>query len=580
MAKLDLRTSLKKVRAEFIGVGIFSAFVNILALTGSLYMLQVYDRVLPSKSVPTLIAFTVLLILLYAGFGLLDYARIRVLSRIGMKIDQDLRSDVIRASLLLPLRAPIGTNSLQPERDLDQIRTFLSSLGPTAFFDMPWMPVYLAIIYCVHPALGLFALFGAALLVALTAYTEMKTRRPASLATLSGARRAGFCEAARRNAEAIRAMGLERHITERSQKLTDCFLADQLGMSDAASGMGVVSKMLRMLLQSGILGLGAYLAIRGELSSGSIIAGSIIMSRALAPVEIAISNWKGFVNMRQSVKRLNALLPAMVESSGKTELPAPAKTLELDGVTVAPPGQKKPTVHSISFKLEAGDGLGVVGASAAGKSTLVRAIVGAWLPMDGGGSIRLDGASLDQWSTEDLGRHIGYLPQDIALFDGSIAENIARLDLNATSEAIVTAARLAGVHEMIVGLPNGYDTRIGEAGINLSAGQRQRIGLARALYGNPFLLVLDEPNSNLDINGDVALSNAVKAVRARGGIVIVVAHRAQILSALNKVLVLADGQVRAFGPRDELLRSGANPTESSKVLPMSKMAMNDVRLPT
>jgi len=543
-------------------------------------MLQVYDRVLPSKSVPTLIAFTVLLILLYAGFGLLDYARIRVLSRIGMKIDQDLRSDVIRASLLLPLRAPIGTNSLQPERDLDQIRTFLSSLGPTAFFDMPWMPVYLAIIYCVHPALGLFALFGAALLVALTAYTEMKTRRPASLATLSGARRAGFCEAARRNAEAIRAMGLERHITERSQKLTDCFLADQLGMSDAASGMGVVSKMLRMLLQSGILGLGAYLAIRGELSSGSIIAGSIIMSRALAPVEIAISNWKGFVNMRQSVKRLNALLPAMVESSGKTELPAPAKTLELDGVTVAPPGQKKPTVHSISFKLEAGDGLGVVGASAAGKSTLVRAIVGAWLPMDGGGSIRLDGASLDQWSTEDLGRHIGYLPQDIALFDGSIAENIARLDLNATSEAIVTAARLAGVHEMIVGLPNGYDTRIGEAGINLSAGQRQRIGLARALYGNPFLLVLDEPNSNLDINGDVALSNAVKAVRARGGIVIVVAHRAQILSALNKVLVLADGQVRAFGPRDELLRSGANPTESSKVLPMSKMAMNDVRLPT
>lgn len=580
MSKLDLRTSLKKVRAEFIGVGIFSAFVNILALTGSLYMLQVYDRVLPSKSVPTLIAFTVLLILLYAGFGLLDYARIRVLSRIGMKIDQDLRSDVIRASLLLPLRAPIGTNSLQPERDLDQIRTFLSSLGPTAFFDMPWMPVYLAIIYCVHPALGLFALFGAALLVALTAYTEMKTRRPASLATLSGARRAGFCEAARRNAEAIRAMGLERHITERSQKLTDCFLADQLGMSDAASGMGVVSKMLRMLLQSGILGLGAYLAIRGELSSGSIIAGSIIMSRALAPVEIAISNWKGFVNMRQSVKRLNALLPAMVESSGKTELPAPAKTLELDGVTVAPPGQKKPTVHSISFKLEAGDGLGVVGASAAGKSTLVRAIVGAWLPMDGGGSIRLDGASLDQWSTEDLGRHIGYLPQDIALFDGSIAENIARLDLNATSEAIVTAARLAGVHEMIVGLPNGYDTRIGEAGINLSAGQRQRIGLARALYGNPFLLVLDEPNSNLDINGDVALSNAVKAVRARGGIVIVVAHRAQILSALNKVLVLADGQVRAFGPRDELLRSGANPTESSKVLPMSKMAMNDVRLPT
>ena len=577
VAKSEIGNSIKKVRSEFVGVGVFSAFVNILALTGSLYMLQVYDRVMPSKSVATLVAFTVLLALLYTAFGLLDYARVRILSRIGVKIDQQLRGRVIQASLLIPLRARSGTNSLQPERDLDQVRTFLSSLGPTAFFDMPWIPVYLGIIYFVHPALGLFALCGAIVLVAITALTEMKTRGPASLATQSGARRASFGDAARRNAEVIHAMGLDQRIAERWQKLTDSFLADQLAISDAASGMGVLSKMLRMLLQSGILGLGAYLSIRGELSSGSIIAGSIVMSRALAPIEIAIANWKGFVGMRQSAKRLNGLLAAHVQNEDKTELPPPVQTLELDAVTVAPPGHSTPAIQNVSFKLEAGDGLGVVGASAAGKSTLMRAIVGAWLPMQQGGTIRLDGAGLDQWSTKDLGRHIGYLPQEISLFDGTVAENIARLDLEAPSDEIIAAAKLAGVHEMIVNLPNGYDTRVGEAGLNLSAGQRQRIGLARAVFGNPFLLVLDEPNSNLDAHGDMALAHAVTAVRARGGIVIVVAHRPAGLAALNKILVLSEGQVQSFGPRDEILRQRSGPMAAPGIAAAPRIPANDAK---
>ncbi|MDQ8698207.1 type I secretion system permease/ATPase [Hyphomicrobium sp. LHD-15] len=563
MSNTSVKSAIGKSRYAFLGVGLFSGVINILVLTGSIYMLQVYDRVLPSRSVPTLIGITILLVVLYAAFGALDFARIRTLSRIGLGIDRQLRARVMEAVLTVPIRARQGIDALQPVRDLDQIRSFLSGLGPTAFFDMPWMPVYIGLIYFLHPVLGLFAIASAILLVSLTLLTELKTRKPSKQATKSSSERYAFSEAARRNAEVIQAMGLGNRVVGRWEKLNERYLGDQLAMSDAASGIGAMSKVLRMLLQSGILGLGAYLAIKGELSAGSLIAGSIILSRALAPIEVAIANWKGFVGMRQGVQRLDAMLNSLPTKEIEIALPRPNRVLEVKDLSVSPPGETQPTIASVSFKLEAGDGLGIIGPSAAGKSTLIRALVGAWQPLPRGGSVRLDGATLDQWTPEALGRDIGYLPQDIELFDGTIAENIARLDPNAPSDAIIAAAKYAGIHEMIVGLPDGYQTRIGDGGTKLSAGQRQRVGLARALYGEPFLVVLDEPNSNLDSQGDLALTSAIRSVRDRGGIVIVVAHRPSALAGLDKVLALAKGQVQAFGPRDEVLKSVLQAVPSS-----------------
>lgn len=559
MSRSGVKDAIRKARLSFLGVGVFSGIINVLMLAGSIYMLQIYDRVLPSRSVPTLVGVTMLLVLLYAAFGALDYARIRTLSRIGLGIDRQLRARVMQAVLLMPLRARQGTDAMQPVRDLDQVRSFLSGLGPTALFDMPWMPIYIALIWLLHPVLGYFAVASALLLVSLTMLTELRTKGPSRDATQSSARRHTFTEQARRNAEVVHAMGLSGRVVGQWNKINERYLTDQVSMSDAATGIGTVSKVLRLLLQSGILGLGAYLAIHGELSPGALIAGSIVLSRALAPIEIAIANWKGFVGMRQSIVRLEQVLAAVPDAAqaakGATALPRPSGSLVVKDLSVAPPGETLPIISSVSFTLEAGDGLGVIGPSAAGKSTLIRALVGAWMPLPRGGSVRLDGATLDQWTPEAIGRDIGYLPQDIELFDGTVAENISRLDLNASSESVIAAAKQAGIHDMIVHLSSGYETRIGDGGLKLSAGQRQRVGLARALYGDPFLVVLDEPNSNLDMQGDAALSTAIGAVRSRGGIAVVVAHRPSALAGLNKVLALNKGQVQAFGPRDEVLKS-------------------------
>lgn len=578
----SVKAAIRKSRFAFLGVGVFSGIINVLVLAGSIYMLQIYDRVLPSRSIPTLIGITALLLVLYAAFGALDFARIRALSRIGLGFDRQLRARVMQAVLLVPIRARQGSiDALQPLRDLDQIRSFLSGLGPTALFDMPWMPIYIALIYFLHPVLGAFAIVSAALLVTLTVWTELKTRRPANEATKSSSQRHAFSDSARRNAEVIQAMGLGNRVIGGWERVNERYLVDQIAMSDAATGIGTVSKVLRLLLQSGILGLGAYLAIQGELSPGGLIAGSIILSRALAPIEIAIANWKGFVGMRQSIHRLEALLSDMPETQPTTALPRPTRSLEVKALSVAPPGERLPIIHNISFTLEAGDGLGVIGPSAAGKSTLIRALVGAWAPLPQGGSVRLDGATLDQWPPEIIGRDIGYLPQDIELFDGTVAENISRLDPKPSSEAVVAAAKQAGIHDMIVHLPAGYETQIGNGGMKLSAGQRQRVGLARALYGDPFFVVLDEPNSNLDLQGDIALTNAVSAVRARGGIVVVVAHRRSALAGLNKVLALAKGQTQAFGPRDEVLKSVLQGNQGTEpATPASTVSQEESNSPT
>ncbi len=550
-----LESAIKRCRSIFWGVGLFSGVINALALTGSFYMLQVYDRVLPSRSIPTLVGLSILMAGLYVANGLLDFFRVRLMSRVGVRLDQEVREKVFHAVQVLPLKTRKSADGLQPVRDLDTIRNFLSGMGPTAFFDMPWVPIYLTIVFLLHPLLGLFSLGGALVLICMTLLTEVKTQQPMRAAANTGSKRLAFGEAARRNAEVIQSMGMGPRMQERWQTLNDDHLAENLKASDAASGIGSVSKVMRLFLQSGILGLGAYLVIEGKVSPGTIIAASIIMSRSLAPIETAIAHWRGFVAARQSHRRLTDLFRSLdAEQHEILTLPAPSRALTVQGLAVAPPGEMKPVIQGVTFDLEAGDGLGIIGPSASGKSTLARALIGVWQPMRMGGSVRLDGATLDQWAPQDLGRHLGYLPQDISLFEGTVADNIARFDPAATSDSVVSAARNAGVHEMIVHLPNGYQTEIGEGGAGLSAGQRQRIALARSLYGDPFLVVLDEPNSNLDAQGDAALTDAIRSVRSRGGIAIVIAHRPSALAGVDKVLAMAKGQVQAFGPKEEVLR--------------------------
>jgi ATP-binding cassette subfamily C protein len=552
--------ALRRHRLVFIAVGLISGIVNVLALTGSFYMLQIYDRVLTSHSVPTLIGLTILMAILYVAYGMLDFFRLRVMSRVGMSIDRDISGKVFSLVQLLPLRARAGGDGMQPVRDLDSIRSFLSGLGPTALFDMPWMPIYLGVIYLLHPWMGLFATAGALLLVVLTLWTELASSTPMRNAARSGAERAALGEAARRNAEAVRALGMGGRIGQRWHELNSRFVDEQTTAADAASAIGSLSKILRLLMQSGMLGLGAYLVLNGEVSPGTIIAASITMSRALAPIETAIGNWRGFVSARQSYRRLVDLFAAADREEGeRIALPPPKASLMVQSLFVTPPSASNPVLTNASFALAAGEGLGIIGPSASGKSSLVRALVGVWRVSHPASSIRLDGASLDQWSADSLGRHIGYLPQDIELFDGTVAENIARFDDTASDADVVAAAEAAGVHDMIVRLPGGYQARIGEGGQSLSAGQRQRIALARALFRDPFLVVLDEPNSNLDSEGDAALTRAIVSVRQRGGIVVVVAHRAAALNGVDKVLALANGQVQAFGPRDEVLRKVLQP---------------------
>ena len=419
------------------------------------------------------------------------------------------------------------------------------------------MPFYLGLVFLLHPWLGLLGTIGAATLLGLTMLTEVRSRAPTKSASTSAAARLSFGEAARRNAEVIRALGMGPHISTTWSAHNEKYLTDQVGASDVAVTYGTLSKVLRLILQSAVLGLGAYLVIMGQVTGGVMIAASILVSRALAPIEIAIANWRGFLSSRQSAERLSKLLQSLPIRPEAMVLPTPARTFAVEGLWIAAPGYQKPIVENASFLLQAGDGLGVIGPSASGKSTLARALVGAWLPLRG--NIRLDGGALDQWSPAALGVNIGYLPQDIELFDSSVAQNIARFDKNAPATAIIAAAQKAGAHEMILQLPEGYETRIGDGGTALSAGQRQRVALARALYDDPFLVVLDEPSSNLDADGDAALMRAIASVRQRGGIVIIVTHRPAALSGLDQLLVMSGGQVQAFGPKDEVLR---------KVVPM------------
>ena len=520
-------------------------------LTGAFFMLQIYDRVLPSRSVSTLVALAILVAGLFTVLAIIDLMRSRLLVRIGASLDQALSGRVYDTIVRLPLRAKSSGDGVQPLRDLDAVRSFLSGPGPTALFDLPWLPLYLAVVFAFHTALGVTALIGAIVLIGLTFLTDVLARRPVREAAQFSSSRYAFAETGRRNAEVLAAMGMAGRLNARWHDANQNYIASQLQASDVAGGFGSVSKALRIMLQSAVLGVGAYLVIYQAATAGIIIAAAILVGRALAPVDLAIANWKGFVAARQSWKRLDQLLQLFPAHEKQMPLPAPHARLAVEHATAMPPGEKQVVVQDVNFALNKGQGLGIIGPSAAGKSSLVRMIVGAWPPVRG--RIRLDGAALDQWSPEALGRHIGYLPQDVELFSGTVAENIARFEPDADPDTIIQAARAAGVHDLIVGLPHGYETEIGEQGQVLSAGQRQRIALARALYGDPFLVVLDEPNSNLDADGEDALTQAILGVRQRGGIAIVVAHRRSALAAVNLVLVMAKGSAVSFGPKDEVL---------------------------
>ena len=555
---IGFRGALLSCTHGLVGVGIFSAVLNLLALTGSLYMLQVYDRVLPSSSIPTLVGLTIVMVGLYLAFGLLDFVRQRLLVRIANRLDRKLNGMVFSGSLMLPLRSGQDGARMRPIRDLDQIRTFISGTGPTAFLDIPWIPFYLAAIFVLHPYLGWLATGGAIVSVGLTLVAEMLSRRPSRRAAKSATTRSAFSAASRRNAEVVRAMGLAGRLGRIWNDQNENFLRNQGRVSDVVGATGSLSRTIRMILQSLMLGLGAFLVIRGQASAGVIIASSIMLGRALSPVDIAIANWKGFIGARQSHAQIDKLLSVVGQSVPVMALPKPTQSLIVEDLTVgAPSRQAKPIIANVSFGLEAGAGLGVIGPSGSGKSTLVRALVGAWSPLRG--KIRLDGAALDQWEPDALGRHIGYLPQDIELFDGTVAENICRFDTDPDPAAIIAAAQAAGVHGMILRLPEGFQTRVGESGTALSAGQRQLVGIARALYGDPFLVVLDEPNSNLDTDGDIALTAAIESVRRRGGVAIVVAHRPSALASLDQVLVMGSGTVQTFGSKDEVLAKVMRP---------------------
>jgi ATP-binding cassette, subfamily C, bacterial PrsD len=465
--------------------------------------------------------------------------------------DAGLQEHIHTALATLPLRGAKPMLMQQPLRDLDQIRAFMSSMGPTAFLDMPWIPIFLIALFLFHPLIGFTALGGTVAIIAMTLLSERLSRGAAKAAMDLSAQRQVLADATQRNAEVIRALGMLDRFTARWSRANERYLQENIRASDVSANLGSGAKVLRYVLQSGMLGLGAYLVVVDKASGGVMIASSIMMGRALAPVEVALGTWKQLIAARQGVKRLREICKATAPPAAPpVELPRPSRELSVQNLSVAAPGMDRPIVTNVSFALSAGMGLALLGASASGKTSLSKALVGIWPVLSG--VVRLDGGALDQWRNGDLGRYIGYLPQDVALFDGTVAENICRFDEAATSDAILKAARIAGVHDMILRLPEGYATRIGAGGMSLSAGQRQRIGLARAVFGDPFLVVLDEPNANLDTEGEQALTRAIQILRANKSIVIVISHRPSALAALDMALVLYDGKAIAFGRCDEV----------------------------
>lgn len=548
----EVGTVLSGCRSGFISLLVTSGLVNLLYLTGSLFMLVVYNNVIPSRSVPSLVGLVLLALMLYAFQGVLEAMRGRMLARIAAALDDCLSPHVFKVMLQGPSEGAAPGSSYMPMHDLDQLRGFLSSPAPVALCDLPWMPLYFATCFLFHPLIGLTAIGGALFLVGVTVLADRLTRKPLKVVSEQGMRRSAVTDAGCRNADVVLAMGMQTHFAGRWNEANQNYLLAQQHVSDVSGAMGAVSKAARMALQSGVLAISAYLVINGDGSTGILLASSLLLGRALAPLDSTIANWKSIVASQQSWKRLTALAAQASSTSRQSAPPAPCRFLKVTGVSIAPRGTQRLTVRNLSFGLKAGQAVAVIGPSGSGKSSLIRGLIGVWPLLRG--AVQLDGTSIDQWGQEDLGRHIGYLPQDVTLFAGTIAENIARFSPDATSELVEAAAKAAGIHDLILQLPDGYDTELGEGGTGLSGGQRQRVGLARAVYGEPFLVVLDEPNANLDSEGDAALAQTILGIRARGGVVVLVAHRMSALAGVDLVLKMDGGQVQAFGPKDEVLR--------------------------
>ncbi|ABB44983.1 Type I secretion system ATPase, PrtD [Sulfurimonas denitrificans DSM 1251] len=549
----ELKEAILASKKSFIIVGFFSMFINILMLVPSLYMLQLYDRVLASRSEGTLYMLTAIVVVLFITMALLEVVRSKILVKVGNKLDALLSKRVFDSLFEVANKYP-GKASSMPLNDLTSIRQFMTGNGLFAFFDAPWIPIYIAVLFMFHPIFGYFAIFAAIVLIAFTIINEYSTKE--KLLEANNLSRASniYVDSNIRNAEVINAMGMKGNILGIWQEKYYGFLNAQNSASNKAGIWANMSKSARMLFQSLILGIGGYLAIKMEVSAGMMIAGSIIMGRALAPLDLIIGSWKGFSAARTSYERLDALLSEFPKEKEYMELPAPEGEVLLEGVVVVPPGATQPSIRGISMLINKGDVVGIVGPSAAGKSSLARIILGLW-PL-AAGKARLDKADISQWDKADLGKYIGYLPQDIELFEGTVSQNIARFT-DVDSVKVVEAAQKAGIHEMILRLPEGYDTRIGVGGATLSGGQRQRIGFARAIYDNPVLVVLDEPNSNLDDQGEAALVKAIQSLKESNTTVILITHRPNILQVTNKLAVIKQGLLEAYGNTNEVLSNMA-----------------------
>lgn len=541
---------LRTCRQSFIAIGLFSFFINLLMLVPSFYMLQLYDRVVSTGSQATLVMLTLIMIILLASMGALEWVRSRIMVRVGNQMDQSLSATLYAASFRLALTSGGQQTSAQPLRDLTALRQFMSGNGLFAFFDAPWLPLYLLVMFLFHPWFGWFGLFSAVLMAALALVNERLTHTPLMHANQDNFQANQFTEKSLRNAEVVSAMGMLSNLRAQWHRLNNRMLINQSNASDVAGLLTSLSKTLRQLMQSLILGLGAWLVIDHQISPGMMIAGSILLGRALAPVDLIVSSWKSVVAAREQYGRLNELLRGLSAEPDRMSLPAPQGKIEVDNLLLIPPGSQQPSIRGLSFQLAAGDSLAIMGPSGAGKSSLARALLGIWPARNG--TVRLDGADISQWDREHLGPFLGYLPQDIELFEGTIAQNIARFGA-ANPEAVVAAAQLAGVHELILHFPDGYDTVLGANGNGLSGGQRQRIALARAVYNNPRLLILDEPNSNLDETGEKMLIQTVLNMKKIGCTVIVISHRPSILQAIDRLLLLNEGELVAYGPKERVL---------------------------
>ncbi|SED67127.1 ATP-binding cassette, subfamily C, EexD [Pseudomonas frederiksbergensis] len=546
----SLQNALKACRDSFISVGFFSLFINALMLVPIFYMLQVYGRVLSSRSLTTLAMLTLIMTLLVVTLGSLEWVRSRIMVRVSTRLDVLLSRQVYKASFKRALDSGGMDASAQSLNDLTGLRQFLSGNGLFAFFDAPWLPIYIAVMFLFHPWFGWVAT-GSALLLLLLAFINERLTGPAlAQANKEHIGATLYTTKNLRNAEVIESMGMLETLMDRWGRRQRNVLLLQSRASDRGAIVSTISKSFRILVQSLVLGLGAYLAVEQQLGVGLVFAGSVLLGRALAPIDLIIGSWKGFIAARSQYARLNDILDKQLAQPERMSLPAPQGHVQVENLVVTAPGSKTPIIKNISFSVPAGCMVGIIGPSAAGKSTLARALMGVWVPQHG--VVRLDGADISAWDKHELGPHIGYLPQDIELFEGSVSENIARFT-EVDSEKVILAARTAGVHEMILLLPDGYDTVIGSEGVMLSGGQRQRIGLARALYGNPRLIVLDEPNSNLDEVGDRALAAAIQQLKRNGATLFVITHRTNIVSQLDRLMVMTDGVISLYGPRDHVL---------------------------